>query len=108
MNMPSIYLTIVLAPLLACIVAGLFGKTIGRAGAHSITILGVAISCALSFYVLYKIVFEGMPDYNGSVYTWALSDGVQLDVGFLIDRLSALMMAVVSFVSLMVHIYTIG
>src|SRR3974390_587563 len=108
MNMPSIYLTIVLAPLLACIIAGLFGKTIGRVGAHSITILGVAISCALSFYTLYKIVFEGMPDYNGSVYTWALSDGLQLDVGFLVDRLSALMMAVVSFVSLMVHIYTIG
>jgi NADH-quinone oxidoreductase subunit L len=108
MNMPSVFLTIVLAPLLACVVAGLFGRTIGRVGAHSITILGVTISCALSFYVLYKIVFEGMPDYNGSVYTWALSDGLQLDVGFLIDRLSALMMAVVSFVSLMVHIYTIG
>src|SRR3974390_3447960 len=108
MNMPSIYLTIVLAPLVACIIAGLFGRTIGRVGAHSVTILGVAISCALSFYTLYKIVFEGMPDYNGSAYTWAFSDGLQLDVGLLIDRLSALMMAVVSFVSLMVHIYTIG
>ena len=106
--MQSIYLTIVLAPLIACIIAGLFGKAIGRAGAHSITILGVAISCALSCYVLYQQVFEGMAPFNGTVYTWLLSDGVQLDVGFLIDHLSALMMAVVTFVSLMVHIYTIG
>jgi NADH-quinone oxidoreductase subunit L len=106
--MQSIYLTIVLAPLIACIIAGLFGKAIGRVGAHSITILGVAISCALSCYVLYQQVFEGMAPFNGTVYTWLLSDGVQLNIGFLIDHLSALMMAVVTFVSLMVHIYTIG
>jgi NADH-quinone oxidoreductase subunit L len=106
--MQSIYLTIVLAPLLACIIAGLFGKNIGRVGAHSITILGVGISCALSFYVLYQQVFEGMEPFNGTVYTWLLSDGLQLNVGFLIDHLSAMMMAVVTFVSLMVHIYTIG
>ena len=106
--MQSIYLTIVLAPLLACIVAGLFGRSIGRIGAHSITILGVGISCALSFYVLYQQVFVGLEPFNGSVYTWLLSDGLQLNVGFLIDHLSAMMMAVVTFVSLMVHIYTIG
>jgi NADH-quinone oxidoreductase subunit L len=106
--MQSIYLTIVLAPLIACVIAGLFGKTIGRVGAQSVTILGVGISCALSCYVLYQQVFEGMPPFNGTVYTWLLSDGLQLNVGFLIDHLSALMMAVVSFVSLMVHIYTIG
>ena len=58
--MQSIYLTIVLAPLLACIIAGLFGKSIGRIGAHSVTILGVAISCALSFVVLYKMLFDGI------------------------------------------------
>jgi NADH-quinone oxidoreductase subunit L len=106
--MQSIYLTIVLAPLLACIIAGLFGRTIGKIGAHSITILGVGISCVLSFYVLYKFVFEGMPAFNGTVYTWLLSDGLHMEVGFLIDHLTALMMAVVTFVSLMVHIYTIG
>ena len=106
--MHSIYLTIVLAPLIACIVAGLFGKAIGRVGAHSITILGVGISCALSFYVLYQQVFENAAPFNGTVYTWLLSDGLQLNVGFLIDHLSAMMMAVVTFVSLMVHIYTIG
>ena len=106
--MQSIYLTIVLAPLIACLIAGLFGKTVGRVGAQSVTILGVAISCALSFYVLYQQVFEGMPTFNGTVYTWLVSDGLQLSVGFLIDHLTAMMMAVVSFVSLMVHIYTIG
>ena len=106
--MQWIYLTIVLAPLLAAIIAGLFGKIIGRTGAHSVTILGVAISCALSFVVLYKIAFDGMTPFNGTVYTWMLADGLHMEVGFLIDRLSALMMAVVTFVSLMVHIYTIG
>src|SRR5271163_1465507 len=106
--MQSIYLTIVLAPLLAAIIAGLLGKIIGKVGAHSVTILGVAISCVLSFVVLYKILFEGLAPFNGTVYTWMLADGLHMEVGFLIDRLSALMMAVVTFVSLMVHIYTIG
>ena len=106
--MQSIYLTIVLAPLLAAIIAGLLGKIIGKVGAHSVTILGVAISCVLSFVVLNKILFEGLAPFNGTVYTWMLADGLHMEVGFLIDRLSALMMAVVTFVSLMVHIYTIG
>src|ERR1700733_2402732 len=106
--MQSIYLTIALAPLAAAIVAGLFGKSIGKAGAHSVTILGVGISCVLSFYVLYQILFNGLAPYNGTVYTWLVSDGVSMDVGFLIDRLSAMMMVVVTFVSLMVHVYNIG
>src|ERR1700719_3532437 len=106
--MEPIYLTIALAPLAAAIVAGLFGKAIGKAGAHSITISGVGISCVLSFYVLYRILFEGQGPFNGTVYTWLVSDGIHMDVGFLIDRLSAMMMVVVTFVSLMVHIYTIG
>ncbi|MCZ6716883.1 MAG: NADH-quinone oxidoreductase subunit L [Gammaproteobacteria bacterium] len=106
--MENIYLTIVLAPLLAAIVTGLFGRQIGRAGAHWLTILAVALSCGLSLYVLKGIVADGDPVFNGSVYTWADIDGLHMEVGFLIDRLTALMMAVVSFVSLMVHIYTIG
>ena len=106
--MQSIYLTIALAPLAGALAAGLFGRVIGRAGAHTVTIAGVAISCGLSMYVLYKLLFEGMGPYDGPVYTWLLSDGVTMEVGFLIDRLSALMMAVVTFVSLMVHVYTIG
>jgi NADH-quinone oxidoreductase subunit L len=106
--MQPIYLTIALAPLAAAVIAGLFGKTIGKAGAHGVTILGVGISCVLSFYVLYQILFNGQPPYNATVYSWLVSDGIHMDVGFLIDRLSAMMMAVVTFVSLMVHIYTIG
>ena len=106
--MERIYLTIVLAPLLAAIVAGLFGRSIGRAASHWITILGVAISCALSAYVLKGLVFDGHAEFNGTVYTWMVSEGMRLEVGFLIDKLSAMMMTVVTFVSLMVHIYTIG
>ncbi|MGO9039217.1 MAG: NADH-quinone oxidoreductase subunit L [Steroidobacteraceae bacterium] len=106
--MQGIYLTIALAPLVAAVAAGLFGRVIGRTGAHSIAIAGVALSCALSLYVLKGILADGMGTFNGAVYTWLISDGVRIEVGFLIDRLSALMMAVVTFVSLMVHIYTIG
>ena len=106
--MENIYLTIVLAPLLAAIVAGLFGRQIGRAGAHWVTILAVGLSCGLSLYVLKGIVVDGDPVFNGAVYTWADIDGLHMEVGFLIDRLAALMMAIVTFISFMVHIYTIG
>jgi NADH-quinone oxidoreductase subunit L len=106
--MYSYYLTIVLAPLAAAIVAGLFGKQIGRTAAHSVTILGVGISTVLSFIVLYEMVQGGAPTENLNVYTWAVTDGLRMEVGFLVDRLTALMMAVVTFVSLMVHVYTIG
>jgi NADH-quinone oxidoreductase subunit L len=106
--MQSIYLTIALAPLVGALAAGLFGRAIGRVGAHTVTIASVALSFGLSTYVLYKLVFEGMAPYDGAVYTWLVSDGVRIEVGFLIDRLSAMMMTVVTFVSLMVHVYTIG
>ena len=106
--MYNYYLTIVLAPLAAAIVAGLFGKQIGRAGSHWITILAVGLSCALSLLVLKNIFWGGAESENISVYTWAVTDGLKMEVGFLVDRLTALMMAVVTFVSLMVHIYTIG
>ncbi|MGA2710814.1 MAG: NADH-quinone oxidoreductase subunit L [Steroidobacteraceae bacterium] len=106
--MEQIYLTIALAPLVASIIAGLGGRVVGRTGAHTIAIAGVALSFALSVYVLEKILFEGMPSYNGAVYTWLVSDGLKLEIGFLIDHLSAMMMVVVTFVSLAVHIYTVG
>jgi len=106
--MYNYYLTIVLAPLAAAIVAGLFGKQIGRAGSHWITIAGVGISCALSLLVLRNMFWGGAEAENISVYTWAVTDGLRMEVGFLVDRLTALMMCVVTFVSLMVHIYTIG
>ena len=102
------YLIIVLAPLLAAVVAGLFGRQIGRVGAHSITILGVGISCVLSAVVLYNMYWGGAAAENISVYTWAVTDGLRMEIGFLVDRLTVLMMVVVTFVSLMVHVYTIG
>ena len=106
--MINFYLTIVLAPLASAIIAGLVGKQIGRAGSHWITIAGVGISCALSFVVLKNMFWGDAVAENLSVYTWAVTDGLRMEVGFLVDRLTALMMCVVTFVSLMVHIYTIG
>ncbi len=106
--MLNYYLVIVLAPLAAAIVAGLFGKQIGRAGSHWITILAVGLSCALSMVVLKNMLWEGAPAENINLYTWAVTDGLRMEVGFLVDRLTALMMAVVTFVSFMVHIYTVG
>ncbi|MDH3577212.1 MAG: NADH-quinone oxidoreductase subunit L [Gammaproteobacteria bacterium] len=102
------YLLIVLAPLAAAIVAGIGGQKIGRAGAHWVTIVSVGISCLLSLLVFYNMFWGGAQSENISVYTWAVTDGLRMEVGFLVDRLTALMMCVVTFVSLMVHIYTIG
>ncbi|MBT8061402.1 MAG: NADH-quinone oxidoreductase subunit L, partial [Gammaproteobacteria bacterium] len=106
--MEQVYLTIVLAPLAGAVLAGLFGRHIGRAGAHTVTTLSVAVSFVLSAWVLKGLVLDGHGVYNGVVYTWMVSEGINMQVGFLIDRLSALMMTVVTFVSLMVHIYTVG
>ena len=106
--MQSILLTIVLAPLAAALLAGLGGRVIGRAGAHSVTILAVAVSFALSTWVLLQLLTGEMQTFDGPVYTWLVSDGIRMEIGFLVDRLSALMMVVVTFVSLMVHVYTIG
>jgi NADH-quinone oxidoreductase subunit L len=104
----STLLTIVLSPLLAAVLAGLAGKWIGRAGAHTVTILGVAIAFGFSALVLKQLLTGEVEPFNGPVYTWLVSDGIHMEIGFLIDRLSALMMVVVTFVSLMVHVYTIG
>ena len=106
--MERLYLAIVLCPLVAALVAGLFGRQIGRSGAHSVTILGVGAACIISLLVLKAQWWDGAPAYNGSVYTWAVVDGLTMEVGFLVDRLTTLMMVVVTSVSLMVHIYTIG
>jgi NADH-quinone oxidoreductase subunit L len=105
---PNVLLAIPLLPLAASIIAGCGGRLIGRAGAHTVTCLAVAVSCALSLGVLKQIYFDGAPVYDARVYTWLVSDGMHMEVGFLIDRLTALMIAVVTFVSLCVHVYTIG
>ncbi|KDD03090.1 proton-translocating NADH-quinone oxidoreductase, chain L [Bordetella bronchiseptica MBORD681] len=108
---PNLYLLIALAPLVGAILAGLFGtgflgRPIGRRGSHVITILGVLISTIGSFVVLGDVL-DGHT-YDGTVYTWSLIGQTKLEIGFLIDPLSAMMMVVVTSVSLMVHIYTIG
>jgi NADH-quinone oxidoreductase subunit L len=110
---PHLLLAIPLLPLVAGVIAGLFGtgffgRWIGRAGAHSVTIAAVAVSCALSIDVLWQLYAMHVPVYDGPVYSWLVSDGVHMQVGFLVDRLTALMMATVTFVSLCVHVYTIG
>ncbi len=106
MTMMQLYLLAPLAPLAGAIIAGLFGRRIGRAGAHWVAIIGVAISFAVSC-VIFADVLKGNT-FNGSVYTWLVSGETRFEIGFLIDRLTALMMVVVSFVSLMVHVYTVG
>jgi NADH-quinone oxidoreductase subunit L len=106
--MEQVYLAIPLAPLIGAVIAGLFGRQIGRVGAHSVTIAGVAISFVLSLVVLKDVLIDGAAVYNGSVYTWMVSGGIRFEIGFLIDSLTAVMISVVTFVSLLVHIYTIG
>jgi len=101
-------LMVVLAPLAAAMVAGLGMRFIPRSAAHLVTILGVAISTVISAFVLWQMLFNGLGSANLTLYDWGTIGHVQFQVGFLIDRLSVLMMTVVSFVSLMVHIYTIG
>ncbi len=104
--MQKLYLLVPLAPLIGSIVAGLFGRTIGRAGAHTVTILGVLVATIASFIVFVDVI-KGT-NFNGNVYTWTTVGDLTLSIGFLIDPLTATMMLVVTFVALMVHIYTIG
>ena len=103
----NLLLTVPLAPLAGSILAGLFGKTIGRRGAHLVTILGVLIAFICSAMVLKAVAVDGA-HYNATVYEWMTIGTLKMEVGFLIDGLTAMMMCVVTFVSLMVHIYTIG
>ena len=100
-------LLIVLLPLLGAVLAGLFGRKIGRVGAHGATILGVAASCALSCWVMWQLL-QGAAPFNENVYTFFEVGKYSAHVGFMIDKLTAMMMVVVTFVSLLVHIYTIG
>ena len=108
---PLVLLAIPLAPLVGAAIAGLFGtkffgNLIGRSVAHTVTILGVAIACVLSFMVLNDVMSGAR--FNDTIYTWMQLGELSLEVGFLVDPLTAMMMVVVTFVSLMVHIYTIG
>jgi NADH-quinone oxidoreductase subunit L len=111
MSMQALYLLVPLAPLAGAIIAGfwgtkLFGNLLPRAGAHWVAIIGVAVSFVASV-LIYMDVMRGNV-YNGPVYTWLESGAITMQVGFLIDSLTVMMMLVVTFVSLMVHIYTVG
>lgn len=108
MDMKSLYLLIALSPLVGSIIAGLFGWAIGRRAAHVVTILGVAVSAVLSIGVLKGFLDGSAQVFNAPVYTWLTVGGFEFSVGFLVDSLSAMMLVVVTSVSLMVHIYTIG
>jgi NADH-quinone oxidoreductase subunit L len=102
----NLLLTVALAPLVGAVVAGFFGRTIGRRGAHWVTILGVFVSFVCSCVVLRDVI--GGARFNATVYEWMVLGDLKMEVGFLVDGLTAMMMVVVSFVSWMVHIYTIG
>src|SRR4051812_10363044 len=103
----GLLLAVPLAPLAGCLVAGLAGRAVGRRGAHVATILGVFIAFVCSAIVLKSVALDGAR-YAGTVYEWANVGGLKMEVGFLVDGLTAMMMVVVTFVSLMVHVYTIG
>jgi len=108
----STLLTIALAPLAGAMLAGIFGTALGgawmsRKFSHGLTILGVLLSFVLSAQTLVQVVQEGAR-FNETIYTWMIIGDLKMEVGFLVDGLTAMMMCVVTFVSLMVHIYTIG
>ncbi len=107
MSMQYLYLLVPVAPLVGAIAAGLFGRRLGRAWSHRVTIVMMAVSFFASLAIFRDVVYGGHL-FNGAVYKWMTSGDTSFEIGFLIDRLSAMMMLVVTFVSLMVHIYTIG
>lgn len=107
-NIYQTALIALLAPLLGSLIAGLFGKKIGVKMAQGVTIAGVAVAFCCSLMLLKWIMFDQVPAYNETVYVWGTSGSFTLNVGFLIDQLTVLMMTVVTFVSTLVHIYSIG
>lgn len=106
--MKGIYALLAFSPLVAAIIAGFFGRRIGRKNSHRVTIAGVGLSFLLSCYAFTHVVLGDAPVFDESLYTWLVSGDIRFEVGFLVDKLTVLMMLVVTFVSLMVHIYTIG
>ena len=106
MTMQQLYLLVPLAPLVGAILAGFFGKTIGRVGAHSVTILGVLIAFLASVCVFQDV--QAGHTFSGTIYEWMVIGKLKMEVGFQIDSLTATMMCVVTSVSLMVHLYTVG
>ena len=102
----NLLLTLVLAPLLGSIIAGLFGKIIGEKASHTVTIIGVMVAFVLSVWVFKLVIFDSA-SYNARVYQWLQAGSLSIEIGFMVDSLTAIMLVVVTFVSLMVHIYTV-
>lgn len=107
-SLTQLLLVILLAPLVGGLIAGLFGKKIGRSGAHWVTTILVGISLLCSLYVFKLFVFDHHAAVNKNLYTWAMIDHVKFSFGFLVDKLTVFMLLVVTFVSFAVHIYSIG
>ncbi len=108
----STLLAVPLAPLVGSALAGIFGtrfggNQIGRGVTHSLTILGVFIAFVLSAMTLQSVAMDGAR-FNETLYTWMVVGDLKMEIGFMVDGLTAMMMCVVTFVSLMVHLYTIG
>lgn len=104
----NLVLAIILCPLIGSIIAGLFGKQIGKVGAQYVTIAGVAISFVCSLVLMWPYIFHHEPALNATLFTWGYSGSHTFNVGILVDQLSVLMMVTVTFISLLVHIYSIG
>jgi NADH-quinone oxidoreductase subunit L len=108
MDLKNTLLSIVLLPLLASVIAGVLGKKIGRVATHRVTISAVSIAFLLSLYVAKLIFVDQIGTRNITLYTWVSSGSFQFNVGFLLDQLSSIMIVTVTFVSMLVHIYSIG
>ncbi|AOW53475.1 TPA: NADH-quinone oxidoreductase subunit L [Legionella pneumophila subsp. pneumophila] len=111
MSIQQVCLVIVLTPLVGSAIAGFFRNQIGRVGAHTVTILGVAISLACSIFLAWGLFSGSIPNSNSLVYHWASGGALipyEFNIGFLIDPLSVVMLVIVNFVSLLVHVYSIG
>lgn len=106
--MHTLILAVILAPLLGSILAGVAGQTLGRSGAHSVTIAGVAIAFIASLCIAKSIFLDNAPDFNVDFYKWGITGSFTFNIGFLIDRLSAVMLIIVTSVSLVVHVYSVG
>lgn len=108
LNLKLITLAIVLFPLAGSFLAGIFARSLGPKGAQTVTITGVAVSFILSCYLCYQILFTGLQPFSFNAYTWGISGRFQFAVGFLVDRLAVVMLVIVNFVSLAVHLYSVG
>lgn len=106
-NIHYLSITSVFAPLLGSIIAGLLAKRIGKTGAHTATIALMLVSFIAAIFIFKAVIFDNQT-FSGTIYTWGVSGVFQFNIGFMIDRLTAVMMLIVTFVATAVHVYSIG